>query len=174
MSVRRPSKLVMIISVSVIFIVVTGGWAGIQMFKKANDESITLADAKDNGEVRVVSEDTIFVNGKEEEFSREVAKMHAYFNELLGWGGWRTFDPKSKDDELHSQLQYINTILLPETTGTLAKDMERAAEGIEEALKTNSTEELFISHRIFHDLDVVMNDNTAEDYWGVTTTYGKQ
>ncbi|WP_221568161.1 hypothetical protein [Alkalihalobacillus sp. TS-13] len=174
MSIRRPSKLVMIISVIVIFIVAIGGWAGMQMLKKANDESVTLADAKSNGEVRVVADDTIFVNGKEEEFSREVAKMHAYFNELLGWGGWRTFDPDSKEEELQSQLQYINTILLPETTGTLATDMERAAKGIEAALKTNSTKELFITHRIFHDLDVVMNENTADDYWGITTTYGKQ
>ncbi|MGP4081786.1 hypothetical protein ACTWQL_17915 [Pseudalkalibacillus sp. R45] len=174
MSIRRPSKLVMIISAIVIFIVVIGGWTGMQMLKKANDESVTLADAKNNGEVRVVSDDTIFVNGKEEEFSREIAKMHAYFNELLGWGGWRTFDPKSKDDELQSQLQYINTILLPETTGTLATDMQRASEGIEKALETNTTEEMFITHRIFHDLDVVMNDNTADDYWGITTTYGKQ
>ncbi|MCF6411159.1 hypothetical protein [Pseudalkalibacillus salsuginis] len=174
MSFRRPSKLVMILSLLVIVIVGIGGWTSMYLLNKANESSETLADAKSNGEIRVVDHDAIFVDGnKEEEFSREVAKMHAYFNKLLGWGAWRTFEPKSKDEELESQLEYINDILLPETSGSLAVDMERAAKGIEKALETNTTEEMFITHRIFHDLDVVMNDNVAEDYWGATATYGK-
>ncbi|WP_408009640.1 hypothetical protein ACJROX_04885 [Pseudalkalibacillus sp. A8] len=175
MRVRRPSKLVMILSLLVIFIVGFGGWTGMYLLNKTNEGTETLADAKSSGEVRVVDNDALFVNGnKEEEFSREVAKMHAYFNKLLGWGAWRTFEPKNKDEELESQLEYINDILLAETSGSLAIDMERAAAGIEKALETNATKEMFITHRIFHDLDVVMNDNVAEDYWGVTTTFGKE
>ncbi|MCF6136287.1 hypothetical protein [Pseudalkalibacillus berkeleyi] len=104
---------------------------------------------------------------------REINLMHTYFNELLGWGAWQSIDPTNKEEQLGDRLKYIRKILVPETRGTLKNDLNRAADGIERAIDENDTKHLLVTHRIFHDLDVVMNDIVVDVYWGVTETYGK-
>jgi hypothetical protein len=162
---------IVLISLIIVWI---GGWVGVYLFKKTESGPTSLADAKSNGNVRVVSNDVLFVNeSNEEEVLMEIGKMHEYMNQLLGWGAWQSFDPKNKEDELQMRLKHIRTIIVPETRGPLKSDLERAADGIETALEMNESDKLLITHRIFHDLDVVMNDIVVDVYWGVTKTYGK-
>ncbi|WLD94172.1 hypothetical protein [Alkalihalobacillus sp. AL-G] len=142
------------------------------LLKKA-DDTTTLSEAKELGKVRSVSNDSIFANSSnEEEIYAEIGDIHGYLNELLGWGAWQAVNPEKMKGELIAKQEYIEEILVPETKGTLRDDLERAADGIGKAIETNDTQDMLITHRIFHDLDVVMNDIVVEDYWGVTETYG--
>ncbi|WP_349409717.1 hypothetical protein [Pseudalkalibacillus sp. SCS-8] len=156
-------------------VVGTSSFIGIYVLSEADEGPLTLGEARQNGSVRLVANESLLVNErKEEELMREVHAMHMYWNELLGWGAWKTFKPSEKKDALESKMKYIRTILVPETQGSLKKDLNRAADMIEEALKEDHTEKLRTTHRIFHDLDVVMNDIVVDVVWGVTETYGKQ
>ncbi len=166
----------MILTIVLVSLIVIGigGWTSFYLFQKADGGATTLKEAKSSGDVRVVSNDALFVNeSNEEAVLKEISQMHTYLNQLLGWGAWQSFDPTNKEEELRTQLMHIEKIIAPETRGPLKKDMERAANSIEKALEENDSTHLKMAHRIFHDLDVVMNDIVVDVYWGVTATYGK-
>ncbi|WP_257349282.1 hypothetical protein [Pseudalkalibacillus decolorationis] len=171
---KRPSKWVLVGVLSILFILVIGGWTSLSLLKDVNDEKASsLAEAKELGKVRAASSETIFVNSdKEGEIHAEIGQMHNYLNDLLGWGAWQSVNPDKMQEELETKHNYIVETLVPETKGTLKKDLLRAANGIQKALETNKVKSMFDTHRIFHDLDVVMNDIVVEDYWGVTETFG--
>ena len=159
---------------SCLLIIGCASWIGVALFKKADNGPVSLADAKSTGQVRAVTKDELLVDEKhQEEMAHEINKMHKYLNDLLGWGAWQSFKPVDKEEELKERMKYIREQLVPESKGTLKSDFNRAADGIESALEKDETKQMLITHRIFHDLDVVLNDTVVDVYWGVTETYGQ-
>jgi hypothetical protein len=153
---------------------------GIAVYKIAGSFSLTVSDkpvsleeAKQQGGVREVNRDDIVEEeGKAIGIEESITDFHAYFNKLLCWGAWRTLDPQSKQAQLTEKINEIEEDLLSETKGTLKADLQTAVNGINKAIETNDAKEMLVTHRIFHDLDAVMNGVEVNTYWGATETYG--
>ncbi|TLS37260.1 hypothetical protein [Pseudalkalibacillus caeni] len=151
--------------------------AAFSVYYFGDDSTRTLQEAKKNDEVNDVEPEKII---KEEEnikeakafLNKQIHLIHDYFNNLLGYGAWKGVKPQERSVQLEEQKRVIEEDLLPKTEGTLKTDLEDAVKGIDDALANNNVKDLFITHRILHDLDVVFNDYQADRYWGVTKTFG--
>jgi len=101
----------------------------------------------------------------------EIAAQHAFWNRTLGFGGINNLSVSKRSAELEERAAAIRANIIPHVRGALAADMEIALAGIENAKEDNRAEALRIVHRIFHDLDIVLNRYSGDTtYFGVTET----
>ncbi|TYR80833.1 hypothetical protein FZC66_10770 [Priestia megaterium] len=106
--------------------------------------------------------------GPEKEF---IAFHHQVLNDLTGWGA--IDHPKWKD--VHLEAENILDAMTNEnmTDPILEKDFAHIKQLAEELTAEESKKKLKELHRLFHDLDVVMNGNEgSNNYFGVTK-YGE-
>ncbi|MGA4718578.1 hypothetical protein [Fictibacillus nanhaiensis] len=104
------------------------------------------------------------------EIQRRINVIHEFWNGELGYDKWSKYNidthtPVLKDIEID-----IRNKILPYVAGPLKADVENALSKIAKSMSSESVEPLKGVHRIFHDLDISLNDYKASDYWDVTET----
>ncbi|KZE64258.1 hypothetical protein AWM68_14270 [Fictibacillus phosphorivorans] len=106
------------------------------------------------------------------EIQRRLNVMHEYWNGRLGYDQWTSYKVGTHTSELKRIENNIREKILPYVGGPLQTDIENAIGKIERSIETKSVEPLKGVHRIFHDLDITLNDySDASDFWEVTETY---
>jgi hypothetical protein len=129
------------------------------------------------------------LEGTEEEVSKEVVdgskefNIHSYegtirashdkLNELVGWGGWNQKSQADKQAIMQEVIDRVDKVLAGGgvTDENLKQDFETAVELMKtSSVNTDSGEQEAIkAHRIFHDLDVVVNNNNGGgDFYNVS------
>jgi hypothetical protein len=106
------------------------------------------------------------------EIQRRINVMHEYWNAELGYDAWTKYSVLSNKDELSTVAEDIRNKILPFVSGPLKVDIDNAIVKIESSFKSNNVDSLKGVHRIFHDLDITLNDYEQDGmFWEVTETY---
>jgi molecular chaperone GrpE (heat shock protein) len=110
-------------------------------------------------------------------FEGTIRASHDKLNELVGWGGWNQKSQADKQAIMQEVIDRVDKVLAGGgvTDENLKQDFETAVELLKtSSANTDSGErEAIKAHRIFHDLDVVVNNNNGGgDYFNVSV-YGR-
>lgn len=140
--------------------------------------STTLASVQEIEHLEY-EESVIFQENKENQTLEVLSLQHKYLNNVTGWGGADTVDLrnlKTSDEwkELKSSVNWMKT----EGFGPskVRNDMENANALMILVEREDDRTALKYLHRIFHDLDVTLNEVTEDEgetnIWGVTQALG--
>ncbi|WP_157049907.1 hypothetical protein [Thalassobacillus sp. C254] len=179
-------KKTAIIIVIVLGVLIAGGWGSYSFLAGSFGDSgeTTLSEAQDAGAISeqemsdLIEEETDDSEERtseeiESEIKEEIARQHTYWNDLTGYGGLDSLSMDEAASSLEEQQEKIQDRLLPIATDSLKEDFKTADSHISAAIEDNNPEELRMVHRIFHDLDIVINDYSGDtNYFGVTETFG--
>ncbi|MDR7073120.1 hypothetical protein [Fictibacillus barbaricus] len=106
----------------------------------------------------------------ESTINERINEMHDYWNQELGYGEWGHYNFKANREELKSKASEIETDILPYVSGPLQTDIEKAITYTRNGFEKKDIDSLKMAHRIFHDLDITLNDYKAGDFWNATKT----
>lgn len=100
------------------------------------------------------------------EIKQLIKDQHKFFNESAGWGG---IDSIKWNEQKNHAKALIEDLSKTEISTTLEADFARITElaSIISNGKKDKTVILYL-HRLFHDLDVEINDYRSKDYFEVT------
>lgn len=139
-----------------------------------------MNDRDDNGtEAEDMSEDTVqkveevreTVGNENQDIAQFVSDAHDFYNETTGYGGISSLDWDEQREEAAIILDTLNDKLPEVEDSALQEDLERI-QGLANAV-TNQEEADHVRslHRIFHDLDIALNDyDTYDKVWNATET----
>ncbi|MBH0169396.1 hypothetical protein [Fictibacillus sp. 18YEL24] len=171
---QRSEKSKTIILTLVLSFFIIGGlgtWGYYSVFNSAasvdapSDEELTEAE-KSSG--TALFKPTIEV--PKTEIQRRINVIHEFWNNELGYDKWSKYNIDTHTPVLNEIEIDIRNKILPYVAGPLKTDIENALKKIEKSKSSESVEPLKGVHRIFHDLDMSLNDYKASDYWDVTET----
>ncbi|WP_096439383.1 hypothetical protein [Alteribacter populi] len=133
-----------------------------------------LSEKEDSQAAQAVAVD--YQEGMEEKTKTTLANVHEYLNQLTGWGQIESINmellivgeqwKKFKDDLRFLEQQGFAPSLTHQ-------DIVTAGELVEAAEESGDREALRFIHRIFHDLDIHINE-TDGDTWGTTEAFGSE
>ncbi|WP_100372021.1 hypothetical protein [Bacillus sp. FJAT-45037] len=117
-----------------------------------------------------------YQEGQEEKVKRVIADSHSYLNELTGWGRAESIDldelmNESKWSELSEDINWLTHEGLADSNAL--NDMKNAR-AFMYVIESGDRMSLRYLHRIFHDLDIALNDTDVERVWEVTHAFGKE
>lgn len=140
--------------------------------------STTLASVQEI-EHQEYEDAVLYQENREVSTLEELSKQHKYLNNVTGWGGADTVDLrnlKTSDEwkELKAAVNWMKTEGF--APSKVWNDMENANGLILLVERNDDRTALKYLHRIFHDLDVTLNEITEEqgetNIWGVTHALG--
>ncbi|WP_246202571.1 hypothetical protein [Virgibacillus doumboii] len=100
-----------------------------------------------------------------------VSKMHDFYNETTGYGGIAALDWDKQQKQADKVLNALKENIPNVKNEKLTMDLERIQELANAAQKEKKTEHVRYLHRMFHDLDIALNNYKAYDkIWNVTET----
>ncbi|MGM0804341.1 MAG: hypothetical protein ACQET8_06340 [Bacillota bacterium] len=173
---QRSEKSKTIILTLVLSFFIIGGlgtWGYYSLFGPNSAASVDAPSDEELTEAEKSSGTALFkptIEVPKTEIQRRINVIHEFWNGELGYDKWSKYNidthtPVLKDIEIN-----IRNKILPYVAGPLKADVENALSKIEKSMSSESVEPLKGVHRIFHDLDMSLNDYKASDYWDVTET----
>ncbi|WP_144697893.1 hypothetical protein [Fictibacillus phosphorivorans] len=173
---QRSEKSKTIILTLVLSFFIIGGlgtWGYYSLFGPNSAASVDAPSDEELTEAEKSSGTALFkptIEVPKTEIQRRINVIHEFWNGELGYDKWSKYNidthtPVLKDIEID-----IRNKILPYVAGPLKADVENALSKIEKSMSSESVEPLKGVHRIFHDLDMSLNDYKASDYWDVTET----
>ncbi|MDM5315124.1 hypothetical protein QUF49_03900 [Fictibacillus sp. b24] len=175
---QRSDKSKTIILTLVLSFFIIGGfgtWGYYYLFGAKSASDVNLPTNEEVEEAEKSSGVEIFkptIEVPKTEIQRRLNVMHEYWNSRLGYDQWNNYKVDTHTSELKKVENDIREKILPYVGGPLKTDIEVAIGKIERSIETKSVEPLKGVHRIFHDLDITLNDyQDASDFWEVTETF---
>ncbi|MFC0189653.1 hypothetical protein ACFFJY_15210 [Fictibacillus aquaticus] len=118
-----------------------------------------------------------FQDGAEDDVQNIISKQHGYLNDLAGYGGADVFNGEAESyssewNELKHDIEWLRSSGF--AASRVWNDMDRAKALAFVAVYYDDSMSLRYLHRIFHDLDVKLNDYEDKDnqYWNATDAFG--
>ncbi|MFC0559771.1 hypothetical protein [Halalkalibacter alkalisediminis] len=138
---------------------------------------VQTASANLEKEEQSYDQDIAYHEGQELAVKAIIAKQHEYLNELAGWGNAETVNSTQlKNDQnwksLEEDIKWLQEQGFAESK--VINDMENARDFFTMAMSTGDSMSVRYLHRIFHDLDALMNQQKVDRVWGVTHAFGTE
>ncbi len=172
---EKSKTIILTLVLSFFFIGGFGTWGYYYLFGPKSASNLNLPSSEEVEAAEKSSGIEIFkptIEVPKTEIQRRLNVMHEYWNGRLGYDQWNNYKVVTHTSELKKVKIDIQDKILPYVAGPLQTDIEDAIGKIERSIETNSVEPLKGVHRIFHDLDITLNDyQDASDFWEVTETY---
>ncbi|WP_100333816.1 hypothetical protein [Bacillus alkalisoli] len=174
-------KVLKIISINMLFISLIGILAihFLDYIEEGRIFSTTILASNDDIEHHLYEEPIVFVSEHEENALQIISNQHQFLNNVTGWGGVEAVNLRNlitSDNwmELKSAVIWLKKeAFLP---SSVLNDMENARVLIVITERDGDKTALRYLHRIFHDLDLHLNEVTEEErdstLWGVTHSFG--
>ncbi|MFC0525274.1 hypothetical protein ACFFGV_16960 [Pontibacillus salicampi] len=156
-----------------------------QMTNTASAESSQQSDAGESEEENTTAEGEAGTEEYVEEVDMDlslgdfIAQMHSFYNNTLGYGGYKSIDDQKQREQARKVLSYLQGQDSYEEIEwsdieSIQAHAQTALAKMDPSSDDDPTQSLLYLHRYFHDLDVGLNDyDAAEKIWGVTKTVGK-
>jgi len=173
---QRSEKSKTIILTLVLSFFIIGGfgtWGYYSLFGPNSAASVDAPSDEELTEAEKSSGTALFKPTMEvpkTEIQRRINVIHEFWNGELGYDKWSKYNIDTHTPVLKEIEIDIRNKILPYVAGPLKADVENALSKIEKSMSSESVEPLKGVHRIFHDLDISLNDYKASDYWDVTET----
>ncbi|MBN3554245.1 hypothetical protein JYA63_08220 [Fictibacillus nanhaiensis] len=170
----EKSKTIMLTLVLSFFIIGgLGTWGYYSLFGPNSVASVDTPTDEELSEAEKSSGTALFkptIEVPKTEIQRRINVIHEFWNGELGYDKWSKYNIDTHTPVLKDIESDIRNKILPYVAGPLKVDIETALSKIEKSMSSESVEPLKGVHRIFHDLDISLNDYKASDYWDVTET----
>lgn len=144
-------------------------------FNKAVDQNELTVEAAEEDPADKVKDPVVHDEGDDpvqQDGNALIAYHHETMNNLVGWGDIATVEIDADlKDKLEKMKDETNKVI-PAMSGPIGKDLAMYVSYLNAAVAEEDSDHLVQAHRIIHDLDVGVNGNEAEDFWGVTETFG--
>lgn len=173
---QRSEKSKTIILTLVLSFFIIGGlgtWGYYSLFGPNSAASVDAPSAEELTDAEKSSGTALFkptIEVPKTEIQRRINVIHEFWNGELGYDKWSKYNIDTHTPVLNEIEIDIRNKILPYVAGPLKADVETALDKIEKSKSSESVEPLKGVHRIFHDLDMSLNDYKASDYWDVTET----
>ncbi len=173
---QRSEKSKTIILTLVLSFFIIGGlgtWGYYSLFGPNSAASVDAPSDEELTEAEKSSGTALFKPTMEvpkTEIQRRINVIHEFWNGELGYDKWSKYNIDTHTPVLKEIEIDIRNKILPYVAGPLKADIENALSKIEKSMTSESVEPLKGVHRIFHDLDMSLNNYKASDYWDVTET----
>ncbi|RKQ33964.1 hypothetical protein [Oceanobacillus halophilus] len=121
-----------------------------------------------------VSEDTEVENTedvmKATKENTVIANIHEDFNDMTGWGRYHNFDFNNSKvlNRLQRIQEQIEAVIQESSDEALIGDFTNALLVLEKAIETEDVQGILYAHRIFHDLDIHINNYDSKEIFGIT------
>lgn len=141
--------------------------------------STTILASSDEIDHQLYEEDIVFSKDNEEQALEIISIQHQFLNNVTGWGGLEVINMRdliTSDNwmELKSSVNWLKKEAF--VPSKVLNDMENARVLIIITERDGDKTSLRYLHRIFHDLDLNLNEVTEEERdsttWGVTHAFG--
>ncbi|MFC0236437.1 hypothetical protein [Fictibacillus phosphorivorans] len=173
---QRSEKSKTIILTLVLSFFIIGGvgtWGYYSLFGPNSAASVDAPSDEELTEAERSSGTALFkptIEVPKTEIQRRINVIHEFWNGELGYDKWSKYKIDTHTPVLNEIEIEIRNKILPYVAGPLQTDIENALSKIEKSMTSESVEPLKGVHRIFHDLDMSLNNYKASDYWDVTET----
>lgn len=106
-----------------------------------------------------------------QEVGNFVSKMHNFYNETTGYGAINSLEWNEQKEQASKVLVKLDEQLPKVNDEALKSDLERIMNLAEKAKNEPETDHIRNLHRMFHDLDIALNNyNGYDTIWNVTET----
>ncbi|GGK02267.1 hypothetical protein GCM10007063_25710 [Lentibacillus kapialis] len=140
------------------------------MFSDSDDQA-TASDELSDETVEKVEEVRDTVGKENKSIGRFVSETHDFYNETTGYGGMSSLDWKKQTKKANTIRSTLDEKMRNVNDKALTKDLERIRELAKAVVNTENKENVRMLHRMFHDLDIALNDYNAYDViWNATNT----
>ncbi|WP_156288675.1 hypothetical protein [Oceanobacillus salinisoli] len=108
--------------------------------------------------------------GKNVDENKLIAEVHERLNEMTGWGRYQNFDFQDSNDlhRIEIIMERLERLIENSTDDVLLNDYTNAYLVVEKSLEEEDVEGVLHAHRIFHDLDIHLNDYDSNEIFGYT------
>ncbi|TFJ92737.1 hypothetical protein [Lentibacillus salicampi] len=138
-----------------------------------SDEQATDADELPEETTEKLEEVRGTVGKEYQDIGQFVSETHDFYNETTGYGGISSLDWDRQKDEANAILTTLDEKLPDVDNEALTNDLEQIQKLANAVVKEENTEDVRNLHRMFHDLDIALNDYHAYDkIWNATETLG--
>lgn len=136
-----------------------------------SDDQATEKDEISDETAEKVEEVRGTVGKENQAIGQFVSEMHDFYNETTGYGGISSLDWERQKAKANTILDTLDERIADVEDEALNKDLERIQELADAIINGEETENVRSLHRMFHDLDIALNDYNAYDIiWNVTAT----
>ncbi|SFB28921.1 hypothetical protein SAMN04488072_11363 [Lentibacillus halodurans] len=136
-----------------------------------SDDQATEADDMSEEDVEHLEEVRGTVGQKNQDIGQFVSDTHDFYNETTGYGGISSLDWDEQRKEANAILEILDEELPDVEDGALQEDLEHIQELANAVMNEEDSSRVRSLHRIFHDLDIALNDyNTYDKIWNATET----
>lgn len=140
------------------------------LFSDSDDQATEAEDLSEKDEEKV-EEVRETVGQDHQDIGQFVSDTHDFYNETTGYGSISSLDWDKQRDEANVILDTLDEQLPNVENETLKNDLERIRELVNAVLDDRETDHVRSLHRMFHDLDIALNDYNAYDkIWNATET----
>ncbi|MCM3731564.1 hypothetical protein M3196_07810 [Fictibacillus nanhaiensis] len=172
---EKSKTIILTLVLSFFFIGGIGTWGYYELFGPKMASDMNLPTSEDVMDAEKTSGTSIYkptIKVPVTEIQRRINVMHEYWNRELGFNAWNNYSIARNKEELMNVKEDIQNKIQPFVLGPLKADMKTAIAKIDLSMKSDSVEPLKGVHRIFHDLDITLNDyDEATTFWEVTETW---
>ncbi|WNB92748.1 hypothetical protein [Bacillus sp. NEB1478] len=172
---EKKKTIILTVILSLFLIGGVGTWGYFALFGTSSTSEVDLPSEEEITNAEKSTGTAIYkptIQVPVTEINHRINRMHEYWNSELGFGNWHNYKINSNLEELKSKVQETQQDILPYVSGPLKKDVETAINKIEAGYHEKNIDALKGAHRIFHDLDITLNDyKSTTDFWEVTETY---
>lgn len=164
---------------SVILVTIIGSFLFFFNIFNLDIKSIFSSEKNADGNEEPVSEETMekveevqkTVGKDHTDIGKFVAEMHDFYNETTGYGRIASLDWEEQKDQANNILSTLDEKLSNVKDDALRADIERIKGLAKRAINEQETEHVRNLHRMFHDLDIALNNyNGYDTIWKVTET----
>lgn len=118
-----------------------------------------------------------YQEGQEVAVKAIIGKQHEYLNELAGWGNAEQVDvtilnEDNQWNDLEADIKWLKEHGL--AASNVIYDMLNASQFYAIATNTGDSMSIRYLHRIFHDLDALVNRQKVDKVWDVTHAFGTE
>ncbi|QKY68343.1 hypothetical protein [Lentibacillus sp. CBA3610] len=134
-----------------------------------DDSNATEADDMSEETAQQVEEVRETVGEENQDLGQFVSDTHDFYNETTGYGGISSLDWDRQREEANLILNTLEDKLPEVEDNVLQADLERIRELANGVINEKESGHVRTLHRMFHDLDIAMNDyNTYDKIWNAT------
>lgn len=137
-------------------------------------ETDSATEPENEKTVKKVKEIQDTVGKDHQQIGEFVSDMHDFYNETTGYGGISSLDWDRQTEKAAYSRSVIDELLPEVSNEALKTDLQYIKNLALQAEKERNSDQVRKLHRMFHDLDIALNDYDGYDkIWGVTKTLDK-
>lgn len=105
------------------------------------------------------------------EAGKFISKTHDFYNETTGYGAIAALDWDQQQERANKILKVLEEMIPKVNSEALKNDLKRIQELAQKVTHEKTTDDVRYLHRMFHDLDIALNNyNGYDKIWHVTKT----